>query len=133
MVSFRNSLLKTSWSILKPIYNMHIPPGLTLLNRLRVGLSHLNQHKFNHNFREWVNPLCPCSLEIESPLDFFLHCHYFTDIWKTFFNGKLSVDGNTLNQSDNEIWNCKTTFLMVIKNLNSNRTAVYQNLLLGSL
>ena len=80
-------------------WNMQIPK----LNRLRFGLSHLNQHKFNHNFKDCVNPLCPCSLEIECPLDFFLHCHYFTDIRKTFFNEKLSVDENTFNQSDNEI------------------------------
>ena len=105
-----------------------------LLNRVRVGLSHLNQYKFNHNFRDCVTPLCPpfCRLEIESPFDFFLHWHYFTDIRKTFFNEKLSVDQNTLNQSDNVIV-CGTASLMVIRNFNSSRTVVYQNLLLGSL
>ena len=134
MLSFRNSMLKTGWPIPKPIYNIHNPTGLTLLNRLRVGLSHLNQHKFNHNFRDCVTPLCPplYCLEIESPFDFFLHCHYFTDIRKTFFNEKLSVDQNTLNESDNEIV-CGSTSLMVMKNFNSSRTVVYQNLLLGSL
>ena len=55
---------------------------------------------FKYSFSQYtVNPLCPCSLEIECPLDFFLHCHYFTDI----FNEKLSVNENTFNQSDNEI------------------------------
>ena len=103
MLSFRNSLLKTGWPILKPFYNIHNPIGLTLLKRLKVGLSHLNQHKLNNNFRERVNPSCPCSLEIESPLDSFLHCHYFLDIRRTFFNEKLSIDEDTLNQSDNEI------------------------------
>ena len=98
MLSFRNSLKKTGWPIPKPIDNVHNPIGLTLLNKLRVGLSHMNQHKFNHSFRDCVNPLRPCSLEIQSPFDFFLHCHYFTDIRKTFFNEKLLVDENTLNQ-----------------------------------
>ena len=36
----------------KPIYNIHNPNGLKLLTRLRLGLSHLNEHKFNHNFKE---------------------------------------------------------------------------------
>ena len=103
MLSFRSSLLKTGWSIPKLIYYMHNPTGLALLNRLRVWLSHLNQYTFNQNFRGCVNSICPCCLEIESPLDFFLHCHYFTDSGKTLFNGKLSVGKNTLNQSDNEI------------------------------
>ena len=103
MLYFRNSLLKSGRPIPKPIYNTHNPTGLTLLNRLRVGLSHLNQNKLNPSFGDCVNPLCPCSLEIESPLDFFMHFHYFTDIRKTFFNEKVSVEENTLNQSDNEI------------------------------
>ena len=55
----------------KPIYNMHNPTGLRLLNTLRLGPSNLNQHKFNRNFRDCVNPLCRCSLEIESSFDFF--------------------------------------------------------------
>ena len=33
------------------------------LTRLRLGLSHLNGHKFRHNFQDCLNPLCPCSLE----------------------------------------------------------------------
>ena len=103
MPSFTNSLLRNGWHIPKPNYNTHNPTGLTLLNRLKVGLSHLNQHKFNHSFRDCLDPLCSCSLEIESPLEFFRYCHYFTDVRKTFFNEKLSVDENTLNQSDNAI------------------------------
>ena len=71
MLSFRNSLLKTGWPIPKPIYNIHNPTALTLLNRLRVGLSHLNQHNFDHSFRDCVNLLCPYRLEIESPFNFF--------------------------------------------------------------
>ena len=27
--------------------------------------SHLNEHKFRHNFQDCLNPLCSCSLEIE--------------------------------------------------------------------
>ena len=52
-----------------------------------------------------VNPLCPCILEIESPFDFFQHCHYFTVMWKIFFNEFLSVDKDSLNQCQNETAN----------------------------
>ena len=48
--------------------------GIKLLTRLRVGLSHLKEHKFRHNFRDTINPLCSYSLEIESNSHFFLHC-----------------------------------------------------------
>ena len=29
-----------------PLYNIHNPSGIKLLTRLRLGLSHLNEHKF---------------------------------------------------------------------------------------
>ena len=79
------------------------PNSLKLLTRQRLGLNNLNKHKFNHYFKEWANPLCSCSLQVESVSHFFLHCHYFTDIRKTLFNELQSVDENILNQSDNEI------------------------------
>ena len=63
---FRNSLLKIGWHTPQPVYNNHSPTVLKVLTRLRVVLSHLNEHKFNHNLRDCVNPLCPCSLEVES-------------------------------------------------------------------
>ena len=103
MLSFRNALLKIGQPTPKPVYNILDPNGLKLLTRLRLGLSHLNEHKFNHNFKECVNPLCSCSLQVESVSHFFLHCHYFTDIRKTLFNELQSVDENILNQSDNEM------------------------------
>ena len=40
--------------------------------RLRLGLSRLREHKFNHNFQNCINPLCSCSMDIESTSHFFL-------------------------------------------------------------
>ena len=31
--------------------------GIKLLTILRVGLSHLTEHKFRHNFQDTINPL----------------------------------------------------------------------------
>ena len=64
--SYRNSLLKIGWPTPKPVFNIHNATGLKLLTRLRLGLSHLNEHRFNYNSRDCVNPLCPCSLESSS-------------------------------------------------------------------
>ena len=55
------------------IYNIFNPTGLKLLTRLRLGLRHLNEHKFRHNFQDCLNPLCSCSLEIEDTTHYFLH------------------------------------------------------------
>ena len=44
---------------------------MKLLTSLRLGLSPLNEHMFNYNFRDCVKPLCPYSLEVESSAQFF--------------------------------------------------------------
>ena len=87
----------------KPIYYIHNPNGLKLLTRLRLRISYLNEHKFNHNFNECVNLLCSCSLEVQSAPHFFLLCHHFIDIRKTLFHELQPVNKNILHQSDNEI------------------------------
>ena len=47
-------------SIIRPsqsnVYNIFDPIGLKLLTRLRLGFSHLNEHKFRHNFQDCLNP-----------------------------------------------------------------------------
>ena len=102
--SFRNYLLKIGRPTPKSVHDIHNLTGLKLLTMLRLGLSHHpNEHKFNRNFRDCWNPLCPRSLEVESSSHFFLHCHYHIDIRKTLFHELQSADENFLKQSDNEI------------------------------
>ena len=72
-LKFRNSLLKIGRPIQNSVYNMHDPVGIKYLTRLRLGLSHLNEHKFRHNFQDCLNPLCSCSLEVETTNHYFLH------------------------------------------------------------
>ena len=56
------------------IYGIYDPFGVKLINRLRLGFSHLRKHKFRHNFADTVNSLCTCTLEIENTEHSFLHC-----------------------------------------------------------
>ena len=83
---FRNSLLKIGRQMQNSIYNIHNPVGIKYLTRLRLSLSHLNEHKFRHIFQECLNPLCSCNLEVEATNHYFLHCHYYNDIRKTFLD-----------------------------------------------
>ena len=66
----KNSLLNIVRPVPKTTFNIHNPLGLKLLTSLRLGLSHLNEHMFNHNFEDCINPLCSCSLEVESTANF---------------------------------------------------------------
>ena len=48
------------------LFSIHNPVGVKLLTRLRLQLSHLNQHKFRHGFNDAISPMCLCITEIES-------------------------------------------------------------------
>ena len=74
--------------------------GLKLLTRLRLRLSHLNEQRFNYNFQSRNNPLCSCSLAIESTTHFLLHYHHFSNIRSTLLTSINEVLGSIANLSD---------------------------------
>ena len=59
------------------MFGIYDPKGLSYLTQLRVGLSKLNFHKFKHNFRDTINPMCPTSDGIEDTEHFLLLCPTF--------------------------------------------------------
>ena len=69
---------------------------MKLPTRLRLGFSHLREHKFNHNFQDTINPLCSCSLESKSTTHFFLQCQNFTDLRKCLMNELIKIDSRIL-------------------------------------
>ena len=60
------------------IFNIFDQERLELLTRLRLGFSHLNEHRFRQNFQECLNRLCKCSVETENNCQYLLHCHLNT-------------------------------------------------------
>ena len=83
----------------KPTFNIRNHLGLKLLTLLRLGLTHLNEYMFNHNFEDDRNPLCSCSLEVESTTHFSLHCHNFVNIRNTLLNRLKSISCDISNSS----------------------------------
>ena len=69
---FRKALLDFIRPTANSTFGTNDVSGLKLLTRLRVGFSHLREHKFKHNFQDTLNPLCPCSLEAEDTYHFFM-------------------------------------------------------------
>ena len=72
---------------------------------MRFGLSHLADHKFRHNFQDFLNPICSCGQEIETTSHFLLHCLNYRCARKTFFEKINLIDSNILQQSDLSITN----------------------------
>ena len=98
---FKSRLLSFIRPIPNNVYNIFDPIGLKLLTRLRLGFSHLNEHRFRHNFQDCMNPLCSCSLDIEHTSHYLLHCHHFSQHRIDHMNSVNSIYENFDSQSDN--------------------------------
>ena len=94
---FKDTLLKMGRPHANSTYRIHYPTGIRLLTCLRLGLSHLNEHKFIHNFADCVNPLCSCNIKPEATLHFFLHCHNFFNIRRKLFDKIKFLDETFCN------------------------------------
>ena len=52
-------------------FDCHNPKGIKRITRLRLGLSHLREHRLRHSFQDTINPLCDCGKDVESLLFIF--------------------------------------------------------------
>ena len=100
---FRKLLLSFNKPICSSLFSFHHPVGVKLLVRLRLGFSHLREHKFRHNFHDTLNPLCSCSLEPETTSNYLLCCH-------NFYSTRLALM-NDLNLIDPTIFQLNKTAL----------------------
>ena len=84
------------------IYGIYDPFGVELIHRLRLGFSHLREHKLRRNFVDTVNPLCSCTLETEITERFFLCCQNNFSARLTFMNEVNNISNaiNYLNSTD---------------------------------
>ena len=101
--SFKRSLLKIIRPVARSIFDIHNPLGIKLLTRLRLGLSHLRDHKFHNNFQDCINPLCLCGDDIENNIHFFLHCQNYNNERRNLLNEIEIINEEFLNLSDSEL------------------------------
>ena len=84
-------------------FNSNSSKGLTFLTRLRLGLSHLRKHKFKYSFQDSINPLCSCSLDVESTIHYILHCPLFTIQRYTLLNTISQIDKKLLDSNGSNL------------------------------
>ena len=101
--SFKTSLLQFIRPSRSKVYDIHDPVGLKLLTRLRLGLSHLREHKFRHNFQDTLNPLCSCSLEPETVNHFLLHCPFYANQRKSLLDNIFDLDERISNLTETNL------------------------------
>ena len=81
------------------MFDVESSEGLKFLRRIRLGLSHLADHKFRHNFEGCVNPICSCGKEIETLTYFLLHCSNYNCARQTLFKKINKIDSTILKQN----------------------------------
>ena len=87
---FKTKLLSIIRPPARSIFGIHDPIGLSYLSQIRVGLSKLNFHKFKHNFKDTINPMCPTNGGIEDTEHFLLLCPSF-DSQRQYLLAGISV------------------------------------------
>ena len=73
---FKKVLLDIIRPVKKEIFGIH-NPGIKWIYQLRVGLSNLLEHKFNHNFIDTPSATCICNMSDETTQHFLLECSSF--------------------------------------------------------
>ena len=70
----------------KLIYGIHNPVGIKYLTRLRVGLSHLRAHKYQHNFVDTTTQCCSCANNVSETIEhYLLYCPNYSLIRSELF------------------------------------------------
>ena len=101
--TFRKSLLKFIRPSGSSAFNCHNPRGVKLLTRLRLGVSHLREHKFKHGFQDSLNPICSCGNDIKTSAHFLLHCPHYSNERSTFLNTIRNINRNIFDKNDLQI------------------------------
>ena len=90
------------------IFDIQNRLGIQLLTRLRLGLSHLHEHKFRYCFQDTLNPLFECGDDIESTKHVFLHCTNFLITMQTLFQKIRNIDESRIaTNSNSSVWQSK--------------------------
>ena len=87
--AFKKQILKFIRPSPNSRFNVHNPHGIKLLTRLRVGVSHLREHKFRHNFQDSLDLLCNCSRHVETKIFTSFSTAQITQIKEKLFLKKL--------------------------------------------
>lgn len=102
--SFKQSLLGFFKPKKSDMYGVLNKIGMRCLTLLRLDLNPLKLYKFNHNFHDTNDPMCPINDGIEDKEHFLLDCHAFVRLRNTLMNNVSVVIGsNILTFQNNEI------------------------------
>ena len=103
IVTFKKRILLFTRPSANRTFNCHNPREIKLLSWLRLGLSHLREHKFKHSFQDSLNPFCSCGKgEVETSSHYLLHCSNYSEERLALLNTIRNIDMSILQLSDSK-------------------------------
>ena len=104
LTSFKTKVLKFIHHSENRIFLFNNPKGIQLLTKLRLSLSHLQDHKFKHNFQDNLYPICNCCKDIiETSCHCLLRCSLYTNKRLSLLNLIQGIDNSILELGDSHI------------------------------
>ena len=92
-MAFKRAILRFVRPKSNSVFHVTDNMGIILINRLRLGFSHLREHKFRHNFADTISPICSCRANSnETNEHFLMHCSDYTVERLAMFNSLLQLD-----------------------------------------
>ena len=103
IVTFKKRILSFIRPSANSTFNCHNPRGIKLLSRLRLGLSHLREHKFKHSFQDTLDPFYSCGKgEVETISHYLLHCSNYSEDRLALLNTIKNIDMSILQLRDSK-------------------------------
>ena len=101
------SFKKRTLSFIRPspniTFNCHNLKGIKPLSRLRLGQSHLREHKFKHSFQDPLSLFCNCGKgKVKISSHDLLHCSNYLEERLALQNTIRNINMSILQQSDSK-------------------------------
>ena len=96
-------------------FDWHNRIGIKYITHIRLGLSHLREHKFKRRFNDTINPICNCVNDVESAIHFFLNCLLYSNERRTFLSSLVNIDHKLFGNA-----NCSLTQTLLFDNTTFN-------------
>ena len=96
-------------------FDWHNRIGIKYITHIRLGLSHLREHKFRCRFNDTINPICNCVNDVESAIHFFLNCLLYSNERRTFLSSLVNIDHKLFGNA-----NCSLTQTLLFDNTTFN-------------
>ena len=103
--TFEKSILQFIRPSSSSTYNYFNNKGIKRITRLRLGLSHLCDHKFKHGFLNSLSSICSCGLHVETTFHYLLLCPNFTNERSILLNIVSTINESSLTSCDVSIVN----------------------------